>query len=100
MTRSSGLFGAIKERGEELFARVSSELMANPQFLKAMQGALKGKEMFDQAASRALKSMNIPTRSEFKRAVSRIEQLEQEVTALKTTPPKRTRRAPKVRSDE
>jgi hypothetical protein len=93
MTRSSGLFGALKERGEELFARVSSELMSNPQFLKAMQGAMKGKEMFDQAASRAMKSMNIPTRSEFKRALSRIEQLEQEVAALKTKPAKRARKS-------
>jgi hypothetical protein len=73
------LIGRLRARGEEMFTQVSAQLMQNPQFVKAMQGALKGKQAFDEAAARALKQMNIPTRTEFKKALSRIEALEREL---------------------
>lgn len=84
MSDEGSVFDRLKARGEQVFAQVSSELMQNPQFLKAMQGALKGKEKLDEAAARALKTMNIPTRSEFRKAVKRIDTLEAELAALKT----------------
>jgi polyhydroxyalkanoate synthesis regulator phasin len=77
------IFDRLKERGEEVFTQVSAELMGNQHFMKAMEGALKGKEFVDQAVGRALKGMNVPTRSDLKRAVARIESLEAEVAALK-----------------
>lgn len=86
------LFGRLKARGEEMFTQASAQLMQNPQFVKAMQGALKGKQALDEAAARALKQMNIPTRTEFKKALSRIEALERELAeqrakaARKSTP--------------
>jgi hypothetical protein len=48
-----------------------------------MQAAWQGKERLDEAAARALKTMNIPTRTEFKKALRRIEALESELQALK-----------------
>ena len=95
------MFERLKARGEEVFNRVAGELMSNPTFVKALQGAMKGKEKLDKAAGRALKQMNIPTRSEFKRALERIEALEGEVEALrqraKARPrSKRRRRATKT----
>lgn len=77
------VFDRLKAKGEQVFSQVSGELMKNPQFLKAMQAAYQGKERFDEAAARALKSMNIPTRTEFKKALRRIEALETELQALK-----------------
>lgn len=77
------LIGRLKARGEEMFTQASAQLMQNPQFVKAMQGALKGKQRLDEAAARALKQMNIPTRSEFKKAVARIESLERELGELR-----------------
>ena len=53
--------------------------MSNPRFIKAMQTAMRGKEWVDQAVAQALKTMNVPTRTEFKRAVARIEVLEREL---------------------
>jgi polyhydroxyalkanoate synthesis regulator phasin len=53
---------------------------------------VRGKEKLDTAVGRALKQMNIPTRSEFKKALSRIEALEREVAGLKQKP----RRAPRA----
>ena len=91
MTKPSSVFDRLKARGEEVFAQVSNELMSNPHFIKAMQGAYKGKEKLDDAVGKALKNMNIPTRTEFKRALRRIEALEHEVTALKAKP----KRAPR-----
>ena len=82
MTQQS-MFDKLWARGEEFWNRMSNELMANPQFIRALQGALKGKELIDQAVARALKTMNVPNRSEFKRALQRIEHLEQEVATLK-----------------
>jgi polyhydroxyalkanoate synthesis regulator phasin len=91
------IFDEWKARGEEVLSKISSELMSNEHFLKAMQGAMKGKEKIDQAASRALKQMNIPTRTEFKKAMSRIESLEAEISDLKHKA-KAAKRAPKRRT--
>lgn len=92
MSDEESVFDRLRARGEQVLAQVSSELMQNPQFLKAMQGAMKGKEKLDEAAARALKTMNIPTRSEFKRALRRIETLEAEVAALRAKGKKSTRK--------
>ena len=77
------LIGRLKARGEEVFTQVSAQLMQNPQFVKAMQGALKGKEKLDEAVGQALKQMNIPMRSELKKAVARIDALEREIGKLR-----------------
>jgi polyhydroxyalkanoate synthesis regulator phasin len=84
MSEDKGLFDRLKERGDEMLAQVSGELMQNPHFMRAMEGALRGKQKIDEGAARALKSMNIPTRSEFKKALARIEALEHELLAVKT----------------
>ena len=99
MTKTSqpiNLLETLRSRGSELFGQVSTDLMQSPHFVKALQGALRGKAMLDEAAGRALKNMNIPTRTEFKRALARIEALEQELKGLE---PKRTKRSgPRRRS--
>jgi BMFP domain-containing protein YqiC len=93
------VFERLKARGEQVFAQVSGELMKNPQFVKAMQAAYQGKEKLDAAAARALKTMNIPTREEFKKALRRIESLEAELAAIKAArkqaarPPRSRRKA-------
>lgn len=83
MTKHKGVFEKLKARGEEVLNQVSTDLMSNPHFIKALQGALRGKERLDGAVGRALKQMNIPTRTEFKRALGRVESLEGDVAALK-----------------
>lgn len=98
MSERTSVFDTLKARGEEVFARVTNELMANPRFAKAMQAAWQGKEKLDQAVGRVLKQMNIPTRTEFKKALRRIEVLEQEVAALKvraSRPPRKAARKAK-----
>ena len=98
MSDDRSIFDRLKERSEEVFTQVSGELMSNPHFMKAMEGALKGKEFVDEAATRALKSMNVPTRTDLKKALSRIEALEAEVAALrkktKAAAPKKATRSP------
>jgi polyhydroxyalkanoate synthesis regulator phasin len=91
-----GIFDRLRARGEEVLSQVSNELMQNEHFMKAMQGALQGKQKLDQAVGRALKTMNVPTRSEVKRALQRIEALEEEVKALraKMKAPARGKRKP------
>ena len=83
MSEDKGLFERLKERGDEMLTQISGELMQNPTFMKAMEGAMRGKQKLDAAAAQALRGMNIPTRSEFKKALSRVESLEHEVEALK-----------------
>jgi polyhydroxyalkanoate synthesis regulator phasin len=94
VTKHSSVFDLLKARGEEVLNQVSSELMENRHFMRALQTAMMGKEKVNQAAARALKQMNIPTRTEFKRALHRIEALESELTDLKAkaTAPKRAPR--------
>jgi len=78
------VFERLRERGEEVFTQFSGELMSNPQFARAVEGALRGKEVVESAVGRTLKGMNVPTRGELKRAIGRIEALEAEVAALKS----------------
>lgn len=94
MSDDRGLLDRLKAKGEEAFGQVSSQLMSNPAFVKAMETAFRGKEKLDAAVGRALKQMNIPTRSEFKKALARIEALEREVASLRQKP-RRAARAPK-----
>jgi hypothetical protein len=60
--------------------------MKNPAFVTAVATAYRGKERLDGAVGQALKTMNVPTRSEFKRAVARIEALERELADSKRAP--------------
>ena len=83
MSDSQGLFDRLRARGEEVWTQLSAELMSNERFVKAVQSAARGKEKLDEAVGAALKTMNVPTRTEFKRAVTRIEALEKELAAVK-----------------
>lgn len=83
MTVETGFLNRLRTRGEEVLTQVSAELSSNPRFMQAMAGALRGKEKLEEAVARALRQMNVPTRTELKRALARIEALEREVAALK-----------------
>jgi len=97
MTVDRGLLDRLRSRGEEVLTQASAELMSNPRFLRAMEGAMRGKERLEETVGQALKQMNVPTRTELKRALSRIETLEREVASLKT---KAKARPAAVRKDE
>jgi hypothetical protein len=90
MTIDRGLIGRIRARGEEVFGQISGELMNNPRFMKAMEGAMRGRDKLEEAVGGALKQMNVPSRSELKRALGRIDSLEREVAALRAEVRKRT----------
>jgi polyhydroxyalkanoate synthesis regulator phasin len=83
MTVDSGFLNRLRSRGEEVLTQVSAELSSNPRFMQAMAGALRGKEKLDEAVSRVLRQMNVPSRSELKRALARIDALEREVAGRK-----------------
>lgn len=95
MTGPQSVFDRLKARGEEVLTQVSGELMSNPRFMKAMEAAWQGKAKLDEAVVRALKTMNIPNRTEFKKALRRIEALELEVASLKAARAKPKRRSSK-----
>lgn len=95
MTGPQSVFDRLKARGEEVLTQVSGELMSNPRFMKAMEAAWQGKAKLDEAVGRALKTMNIPNRTEFKKALRRIEALEAEVAGLRAAQAKPKRRASK-----
>jgi hypothetical protein len=73
------MFDFLRTQGEAFVTQVTNRLMGDPRFIRAVQTAMKGKEWFDQAVAQALRTMNVPTRTEFKRALARIEALEQEL---------------------
>jgi hypothetical protein len=83
VTAQRGVFDFLRARGEEFLNQVSNELMSNPRFIQAMQAAVRGKEWVDQAVAQALRTMNVPTRTEFKRAVARIDALERELAEIR-----------------
>jgi len=95
VTVDKSLIERLKARGEEVFGQISSQLTANTQFMKAMEHAVRGKQTMDEAVGRVLKQMNIPTRTEFKKALHRIEALEAELAQLKAARAARPRRTRK-----
>jgi len=100
MTIDRGILDRIRARGEEVLTQVSAGLTSNPRFAKAVEGAMRGKEKLEQGMGRALKQMNVPTRSELKRALARIESLEREVAELRAKAkarPAAARRRPAAR---
>jgi len=91
MREATSVFEALRAKGEEFFGAVSAELMSNPRFMKAVETAWKGKAKLDEAVAQALKSANIPTRTEFKSALRRIDALDARVKELETAAAKPTR---------
>ncbi|HWX24019.1 MAG TPA: hypothetical protein VN083_03215 [Vicinamibacteria bacterium] len=81
MTEQNGVFDRIRARGNEVFQQVTNELMSNEHFVKAVQGAVRGKEKFDKAVGRALRTLNVPTRAEFQKVLARLEALEGEMAS-------------------
>jgi polyhydroxyalkanoate synthesis regulator phasin len=93
MTVETGFLNRLRTRGEEVLTQVSAELSSNPRFMQAMAGALRGKEKLEEAVSRVLRQTNVPSRTELRRALARIDTLEREVAALKTKARKTKARA-------
>ena len=88
MSEDTGFLNRLRERGQEYLTQVSAELSQNPRFMQAVAGAMRGKEKLEQAVGRVLRQMNVPTRSELKRAVARIDALERPLAARKRARPK------------
>jgi hypothetical protein len=93
MTVAASFLNRLRARGEEVLTQVSAELASDPRFMKAMAGALRGKERLEHTVGQALRQMNVPSRSELKRALARIEALEREVSSLKAKARARARPA-------
>jgi hypothetical protein len=83
LSDDKNVFERLRERGEEVFTQFSGELMSNPHFTRAVEGALRGKQVVESAVGRTLKGMNLPTRSELKKLQARLDTLEAEIAALK-----------------
>lgn len=88
MSEDTGFLNRLRERGHEYLTQVSAELSQNPRFMQAVAGAMRGKEKLEEAVGRVLRQMNVPTRSELKRAVARIDALERQLAARKRARPK------------
>ena len=100
MKEPKEMFDFLRSRGTALAAQVSDELMGNPAFLRAVETAYRGKERLNGVVGQALKTMNVPTRTEFKRAVARIDALERELaesTRARKAATARARRRPAAR---
>jgi hypothetical protein len=93
----SSVFDFLRTKGSAVISQVSDELMQNPAFLRAVETAYRGKERLNGAVGQALKTMNVPTRTEFKRAVARIEALERALAERPREPEAAARPAAKRR---
>ena len=82
MEEDDGFLNRLRSRGQEVLTQVSAELGQNKHFMQAMAGAMRGKERLEEAVGRVVRKMNVPTRTELKRAVARIDALDRELTAL------------------
>ena len=76
------LSDALK-KGEEIFQTVSGRLLEQPAVAKAYEAAMAGKSKVDEGVAKALKRMNVQTRSEFRGLRSRVDGLEIQVSELR-----------------
>ncbi len=76
------LSDALK-KGEEIFQTVSGRLLEQPAVAKAFEAAMAGKSKVDEGVAKALKRMNVQTRSEFRGLRSRVDGLEIQVSELR-----------------
>lgn len=70
------VFNKLKGKGEEMFSQVSSELVSNPLFMKAMERALKAKKTLDRTATTAMTAMNFPTTRDIEKINRRLDAIE------------------------
>ena len=77
------VLGNVLKKGEEIFQNVSGKLLERPAVQKAVEAAMAGKSKVDEQFGRALKRMNVQTRSEFRGLKSRVESLEMQVSELR-----------------
>lgn len=99
------MFDMLRTTGSQVMSQ-GSELMKSPAFLRAVETVIRGKEMVNGAVEQTMKRMDVPTRTELKRAVARIEELERKLAerprataaaGAKRRAPARTRKAPPTR---
>ena len=95
---TDSVFERLRARGGEVLTQISAELAGNEHFMRAIQGAAKGKEKLEEAVGRTLKTLNVPTRSDHKKVLSRVEALEEEVASLKAKLKKASGKARSKRS--
>ena len=77
------VLGNVLKRGEEIFQSVSGKLLEKPAVAKAFEAAMVGKGKVDEQFAKALKRMNVQTRSESRAVKSRVEALEIQVAELR-----------------
>lgn len=77
------VLGNVLKKGEEIFQNVSGKLLERPAVQKAVEAAMVGKSKVDEQFGKALKRMNVQTRSEFRGLKSRVESLEMQVAELR-----------------
>jgi polyhydroxyalkanoate synthesis regulator phasin len=88
--QAKSVFDVLFSRGSAVVSQVSDHLMKSQAFHdfldRSVENLYRGKQKVNDAVGHALKTMNVPTRSEFKRAVARIEALERELADRKREP--------------
>ena len=80
MRDDDDIISRLRAKGEQLLNQASGELGKSPQVVAALQAAVWSKEKLDEAVQRAMKAMNVPTRTELQAALDRIQQLERQVS--------------------
>ena len=96
MRDDDNILHRLRAKGEELLSQASGEIGKSPQLVAALQAAVWSKEKLDDAVQRAMKAMNVPTRTELQAALDRIETLERQVSVRERKRAGRARNAAKL----
>jgi polyhydroxyalkanoate synthesis regulator phasin len=75
--------GEALKKGEEIFQNVSVKLLEQPAVAKAFEAAMAGRSRVDEGVTRALKKLNVQTRSEFRALKARVDALEVQLAELR-----------------
>ena len=71
----SGFLGKLKDSGEAAFEELSSQLMENPIFMKALKKGLETKGDIDNKVSGAMDFMNLPSKNDVAKLLEEIERV-------------------------
>lgn len=76
------VFDKIKGKGEEVVSQISSELVSNPLFMKAVEGAMDAKKKLDKTATTAMSAMNFPTTKDIHKLNKRLDAIESKMDEI------------------
>ncbi len=88
MSNVRGIFGRLTRKGKEIGEDFSDEFLTNPRFARMISSVVSGiegtKENLDKNIRFLLNTINLPSKSDYKELINKLEMMNQAVSGLES----------------